>query len=67
MDVGKLLLTVPEAASKLELGRSLIYRLIMTGELESIKIGRSRRVPIQALYKFIEDRRSVTRDGEAEG
>jgi excisionase family DNA binding protein len=35
------------------LGRSLVYRLIATGVLASIKIGRSRRIPVWAIDEFI--------------
>ena len=53
MEVSKRLLNVNEAASALGLGRSLVYMLIATGELASIKIGRSRRIPVGALDEFI--------------
>jgi len=49
----KLLLTVPEAAARLGLGRSLIYQLVMRGEIASIKVGRARRVPSQGLEEFV--------------
>ena len=53
MDTGKLLLTIPEAAIRLGLGRSLVYRLVMAGEIPSIKLGRARRVPAPALEEFV--------------
>ncbi len=53
MEVSKRLLNVNEAASALGLGRSLMYMLIATGELASIKIGRSRRIPVGAIDEFI--------------
>jgi excisionase family DNA binding protein len=40
----KLLLTVEEAADQLGIGRTLMYALIRTGEVESVQIGRLRRV-----------------------
>lgn len=49
----RLLLTVREAASQLGLGRSHVYKLIMAGEIRSILIGRSRRVPAQGLDQYI--------------
>ena len=49
----KLLLTIPEVARCLGLGRSFTYALILHGELPSIKLGRSRRVPVAALERFI--------------
>lgn len=53
MDINKKLLNVNEAATALGLGRSLIYTLVATGELTSIKIGRARRIPIGAIDEFI--------------
>jgi excisionase family DNA binding protein len=50
---GKLLLTIDEAASSLSIGRSHVYRFVLTGELRSVKIGRSRRVPRDALDEFV--------------
>jgi excisionase family DNA binding protein len=49
----KLLLTVEEAAERLSIGRTKAFELIASGELESVVIGRARRVPVQALEPFI--------------
>lgn len=49
----KKLLNVNEAATALGLGRSLVYTLIATGEITSIKIGRARRIPPSAIDEFI--------------
>ena len=54
MDADRLLLTPAAAAEKLSLARSTVYQLVLTGELESIKIGRSRRVLADALTDFID-------------
>jgi excisionase family DNA binding protein len=53
MDIHKKLLNVNEAATALGLGRSLVYTLIATGEITSIKIGRARRIPPSAIDEFI--------------
>jgi len=50
----KRLLTVDEAAQRLRIGRSHAYIYVLRGELESVKLGRSRRVPAAALDEFIE-------------
>lgn len=50
----KLLLTVAEAKEQLGIGRSHLYRLIERGELASVTIGRSRRIPMSALEEFIQ-------------
>ncbi|MFF4038949.1 helix-turn-helix domain-containing protein [Streptomyces sp. NPDC001816] len=47
------LLTVPEVMARLRLGRSTVYDLIRSRLLVSITVGRSRRVPADALRDFI--------------
>lgn len=49
----KLLYTPVEAAEKLGLGRSTVYELLSTKRLESVKIGRNRRIPAAALDEFV--------------
>ena len=49
----KLLYKVPEAAEISSLGRSKLYELIASGELESIKVGRARLIPADALQAFV--------------
>jgi excisionase family DNA binding protein len=49
----KLLFTVPEAAAALGVCRSVIYELMLCGELPNIRIGRARRIPLSALEGFI--------------
>ena len=50
---GPILLTVEEAARRLGIGRTVAYGLVATGHLESVKIGRLRRVPVDALSRFV--------------
>ena len=59
-----LLLTVEEVAKRLRLGRTLVYRLISSGELESVKVGRLRRVPAECLPEYVATLRR-TRSPEA--
>jgi excisionase family DNA binding protein len=47
----KLLLTVREAADVLSVSRSRVYELIYTEQLESVKIGRSRRVSLASVRR----------------
>ncbi|MGX4691587.1 helix-turn-helix domain-containing protein [Streptomyces sp. JNUCC 63] len=47
------LLTVPEVMARLKLGRSTVYDLIRSRRLVSITVGRSRRIPADALSDFI--------------
>lgn len=49
------LLRVEEAARFLSLGRSKTYALLATGELPVVRIGRSVRVPVAALRRWIEE------------
>ncbi|MCX4396861.1 MULTISPECIES: helix-turn-helix domain-containing protein [unclassified Streptomyces] len=49
------LLTVPEVMARLKLGRSTVYDLIRSRRLTSITIGRSRRIPADAVRNFISD------------
>jgi excisionase family DNA binding protein len=61
--VEPLLLTPEEAAEALAIGRTKVYELVAAGELESVRIGRSRRVPLEALHRFVES----LLGGETEG
>jgi excisionase family DNA binding protein len=49
----RLLLTVTQAAERLGISRSLLYELLATGDVESITIGRLRRIPAEALANYI--------------
>jgi excisionase family DNA binding protein len=44
---------VTEAAKMLGIGRSKTYDLISTGVLPSVRIGKSVRVPVDALRKWL--------------
>ena len=52
--VDEILLTVDEAARRLGIGRTFLYSLLRSGELDSVKIGRGRRIPVKALQAFAE-------------
>ncbi len=49
MDDAGTLLTVPEAAKLLRIGRNLAYELVARGEIPSVRLGRLIRVPRAAL------------------
>ena len=49
----KLAYTVEEAADLLSLSRAQLYRLIDLGELQSIKIGKCRRITWAQLESFV--------------
>jgi excisionase family DNA binding protein len=54
----RLLLTVEEAARRLNIGRTTMYGLVSSGAVESITIGRLRRVPSECLDNFVAALRS---------
>jgi excisionase family DNA binding protein len=60
----KLLLTVEEAAERLSIGRTRAYELLLGGALESVKIGRSRRIPVGAVESFVERLRRLEDEGD---
>jgi excisionase family DNA binding protein len=49
----RLVLTVEEAADRLGIGRTLMYALVTAGEVESVRIGRLRRIPTDALDSYV--------------
>ena len=51
-----LLLTIEEAAERLQVGRCTMQALLLSGEVQSFKIGRLRRVPPAALEAYIRRR-----------
>jgi excisionase family DNA binding protein len=47
------LLTVEEAARRLRIGRTTCFRLVLAGEIESVTVGRLRRVPADAVPAYV--------------
>jgi excisionase family DNA binding protein len=47
------LLTVEAAAVRLSVGRTTMYALIKAGHVETVRIGRLRRVPTTALTAYV--------------
>ena len=47
------LLTVEEAAERLRIGRTSMYRLVSTGAIETVTVGRLRRVPLECLADYM--------------
>ncbi len=58
----RIVLTVEEAAERLGVGRTLLYALVRSGDIESIAIGRLRRIPLDALDEFVGRLRAVARN-----
>ena len=55
-----LVYTIPEAATALRISRTKLYELLDSGEIESIHIGRSRKIPADALRIYIDGLRAQT-------
>ena len=49
----KLLVTPEEAAEILSVGRTRIFELMSSGQLRSVRIRRSRRIPLAALEQLV--------------
>ena len=64
---GELLIRVEEAAQRLAIGRSTIYEAIRRGELESIRIGTARRIPVSALESYVTRQRKAQGDYDGAG
>jgi excisionase family DNA binding protein len=50
----RVLLTVAEVAEALHVGRSKVFELVISGEIESVKIGKLRRVSVAAVHAYAE-------------
>jgi excisionase family DNA binding protein len=48
----RVLLTVEEVAERLGIGRTTTFRLVKAGEIESVRIGRLRRIHIDAVNTY---------------
>lgn len=47
------MLTVEQAAAALGIGRTSMFALIKSGEVTSVRIGHSRRVPADAIAAYV--------------
>lgn len=50
----QLLYTPERAADVLDIGRSKVFELMASGDLVSVQIGRSRRIPRQSLELYVD-------------
>lgn len=48
-----LVLTIEQAAQRLGIGRTLMYALVSSGEVESVTIGRLRRIPADCIAEYV--------------
>lgn len=52
------ILNVEQVMDALDIGRTKLYRLLLTGELKGVKIGKKWKIPRQALETFIMEKSS---------
>jgi excisionase family DNA binding protein len=52
----KLLVTIAEAAAMASVGRSTGYALVSSGEWPCVIVGRTRKVPVEALRVWVQQR-----------
>jgi excisionase family DNA binding protein len=60
-----ILLRVEDAARRLGIARTLMFRLIKDGEVESIRVGRLRRVPVESLEEYVDRLRQAQKSSAA--
>jgi len=56
-DATSFVLTVEQAAKRLGIGRTLMYALVTSGDIESVTIGRLRRIPVECITEYLNRRR----------
>ncbi len=53
MASGSSFLTVAEVAAQMRVSKMTVYRLVHAGDLESVRVGRSFRVPEEAVEQYL--------------
>ncbi|WP_067509922.1 helix-turn-helix domain-containing protein [Actinoplanes sp. TFC3] len=61
----RLVLTIEQAARRLSIGRTHMYSLVMSGEVESVTIGRLRRIPVECLTEYVNKLRAANHTDQA--
>ena len=56
----KILLKPMEVAESIGIGRTRMYDLLAAGEIPSVRLGRSIRIPAAALMQWVDERQSAT-------
>ncbi|MDN5757367.1 MAG: helix-turn-helix domain-containing protein [Tomitella sp.] len=51
---GTQFLTVAEVAAMMRVSKMTVYRLLHNGDLPSVRVGRSFRVPAQAVHEYLQ-------------
>jgi excisionase family DNA binding protein len=62
-----LMYSVPRAAELCGMGKSKFWTLVASGEIDSVRIGRARRIPAATLQEWISRKLAeATQDGHGE-
>ena len=56
-----------EAGRLLSMCQTRVYQLMRSGELESYRDGRARRIPMEAIYNYVARRRAASANGWRQG
>jgi excisionase family DNA binding protein len=54
MNDERLLHSPKRAALRLDIGRTKLFELLRDGEIESVPVGRARRIPEEALVAYVQ-------------
>ncbi|QDP94967.1 helix-turn-helix domain-containing protein [Microlunatus elymi] len=65
IDAPTLLLRIEDAAARLGIARSMMYELVRSGEVESVRVGRLRRIPVECLEEYVSRLRAQTHAASA--
>lgn len=63
----RLLLRPEEAAQVLGIGRSTVYELLAAGAIESVHIGKARRIPVASLEQYVQRLRAEQNHSDRKG
>lgn len=61
------ILTVEQMAHALNIGRTMAYRLVRTGQIKSLRFGMAIRVPKTSLLAAVDRQNEVVVHGQPEG
>jgi excisionase family DNA binding protein len=55
MPIARLVVTIPDAAEMLSLNPYTVWRMVYARRIESIKIGKSRRIRVEEINKLLDN------------
>lgn len=58
--VTEVMVDVPEAGRRIGLGRTKTWELVRTGRLETVRVGRRRLVPVDAIDTYVAELRAAS-------